>query len=117
MNWLEQPQQIDAQGRLGPIKDGLCVPYAENVFIERFKKDTGQTIVQTILDGVSIPHWYYRSEQWLDQPYLICTTSVIQPYRGPVNLAYPWLYGPGTFRVDEIETQLAIEKAQIALKQ
>ncbi len=109
----QEPQQMDEKGKLGPLRD-VCIVVAERTFIARFGQDTEPTIAQMIVRGEPVPHWYYRSKEWVDQPYFI-PRELIQPYRGPAKSAYPWLYGEGTFRVDESETLLAIKNAQAAL--
>ena len=64
-----------------------------------------------ILHGKLVPHWYYRSNEWIDQPYF--NPSVfLQPYIGPPEKALSILYGRNTFRVDEEATYLALQIAE-----
>jgi hypothetical protein len=102
------PRQMDEEGNLGPVKD-ICLVVAERVFRQRWGKDTNPCIVQMILDGRPQQHWYYRSDQWLDQPFEFMSLF-IQAYRGEVLMAYPWLYGEDTYSIDQEETQRIIKQ-------
>ncbi len=93
-----EAQQLDDKGKLGPIQD-ICVVAAQRAYLKRRNQDTNPQIVQMVLCGEVIPHWYYRSDEWIDQPYFI-PQNFVQPYRGPVVSAYPWLYGEKTYVVD-----------------
>jgi hypothetical protein len=94
------PKQLNKNNRLGPIRD-ICVVAAQRAYLERKEADTNPQIVQMVLRGkVLINHWYYRSDQWVEQPYFI-PFFVLQPYRGPANYASPILYGQDTYIVDE----------------
>ena len=104
MLFEREPSQMDDDGKLGPIRD-ICVIAAQRTFIKRQKVDTNPTIVQMIHQHRLVPHWYYRSEQFIDQPYFI-PGQFLQPYRGPAFLANPGLYGPGTYIIDKELTKL-----------
>lgn len=93
-----QPRQLDEQGSLGPIRD-ICVVAAQRTYLKRKNTDKVPEIVQMILRGELIPHWYYRSGEWIDQPYFF-PLAFITPYRGPIESAIPLLYGIGTYIVD-----------------
>lgn len=96
--------QLNSEGRLVPWNE-ICVVAAERIFRERWELDTEQIIAQMIFKGKPIDHWYYRSKEWVEQPYFI-PSKVIQPYRGPVEYAHVWLYGEGTYLVNEKVTNL-----------
>ncbi len=102
------PRQLDSEGNLGRAKD-ICVVAAERTFKERWGKDTNPMIVQMIIFGALQDHWYYRSDQWVDQPYSL-PAMFTQPYRGDPQFAYPWLYGEGTFQRDDELTELMVEE-------
>lgn len=85
--------------------DELCLGVARRTFAERSETDTNPVIVQMVLQGRPIPHWYYRSDEWVDQPYYK-PSEFVQPYVGPVNEAMAFLYGEGTYVVDEEMTSL-----------
>lgn len=100
MRFEIEPQQMNDEGKLGPLRD-ICVVAAQKVFLARYETDTNPTIVQMILRGELVDHWYYRSEEFIDQPYFL-PAHFLQPYRGPANVANPGLYGPETYVVDGI---------------
>lgn len=100
--------QMDAEGQMGQVQD-VCIAAAEKTFRERWGKDTHPQIVQMIVFGEPIAHWYYRSDEWIDQPYAILSMFV-QPYRGEPLHAYPWLYGEGTYQVYEVLTATMIRE-------
>ena len=85
-------------GDLEPLEES-CVYRAEETFRARSKKDTNPAIVQMILNGKPINHWYYRSDQWIDQPFL--ALGKFQPYVGPANRAQRFMYGEGKYVVDQ----------------
>ena len=62
--------------------------------------DPNPQIVKMILHGASVPFLYYRSDQWIDQPYY-APNIFLQPFIGPANEALPNLYGEGTYAVQE----------------
>ena len=99
-----EPMQLGDDGKLGPVKEA-CITAAQRVFFTRMKTDTHPVLVQMIHLGELVPHWYYRSDEWIDQPYY-SPAMFLQPYRGPANLANPGLYGPGKFIIDEKYTIL-----------
>ena len=86
-------------GRLSEIEN-LCLTHAIRTFKERREADTNPQIVQMVHDGDVLGHWYYRSDEWIDQPYFI-KSRLIQLYTGPAELAMPLLYGEGTYVPDE----------------
>ena len=91
--------QIDLQGRMGPILEA-CILRAERTFLNRAPADTNPAIVRMVLRGVLIDHWYYRSCEWIEQPYF-AAGILLQPYVGSAKLARPKsLYGAGTYITD-----------------
>jgi hypothetical protein len=95
-------QYIDGKRKL---PEELCLTHAARVFRERRNADTGPKIVQMVLRNMIQDHWYYRSNEWVDQPYFSLDIG-LQPYVGPANLAPPHIYGKGTFNIDEELTML-----------
>jgi len=96
----ERVLQLDPEGNLGPLHD-ICVVIAQRNYLARKTIDTNPVLVQMILRGEElIDHWYYRSEEYIDQPFYH-PSLFLQPYRGPAYLAIPILYGPGTYLVDQ----------------
>lgn len=92
-----EPQQMNEEGHLGPIVDG-CIVAAERTFFRRKGQDTNPQIVQMILRGIPVDHFYYRSEELIDQPYYL-PSEFVPPYRGPAEDADPFMYGEGTYTV------------------
>ena len=93
-------QQLVNGELIEPPPEG-CIACAERVFKQRQKDgDTNPQIVQMKSGGYSISHWYYRSDQWIEQPYLKIS-AFIQPYVGPSNQAQKSLYGEGSFVIDK----------------
>ncbi len=95
--------QLREDGSLGPMREA-CILRAERTFKLRWKTDTNPVIAQMILRGEQIPHWYYRSDQWIDQPYFAISNGM-QPYVGPADKAPKFMYGAGTFVIDEESTE------------
>ena len=95
---MENAKQV-VNGRLSDI-ESICVTHAIKTFKERRGADTNPQVVQMVHNGDVLDHWYYRSEEWIDQPYFI-RDRLIQPYTGPAELAMPLLYGEGTYVPDE----------------
>lgn len=93
----EALQSID--GRLVPVVE-VCIEHALKTFMERRLQDAKPVIVRMVLRGHEIKHWYYKSEQWIDQPYSIHAMG-LQPYVGPASGAPAEFYGPGTFFVED----------------
>jgi len=99
-------QLIDGEFVCPPTE--ICLVAAQRVFKERMKNgDTNPQIVQMKLRGQLIPHWYYRSDQWVEQPYLKIS-DFLQPFVGPADEAMPFLYGEGSYVVDEEMTALSL---------
>ena len=97
--FIEVQQLLEDKYELGPIRD-ICVVAAQRTYLRRKDTDTNPLIVQMKVHGALISHWYYRSNEWVDQPYFM-PRDFVQPYRGPANSAYPWLYGNDTYEIDE----------------
>lgn len=96
-------QLID--GEFVPAQE-ICLVHAEVTFKERQKNgDTNPLIVQMIHLGQLIDHWYYRSDQWVDQPYFK-PSEFLQPFVGPADQANPGQYGDGSFEVDDEMTEI-----------
>jgi len=105
-----EARQLNDEGRLVSIVDYGCEIVARRVFVARFAIDTAPIIAQMIINGQEIPHWYFRSAKWIDQPYLFNIGGVlITPFRGPVYEAFPPLYGDGTFKIHEEATKSALK--------
>ena len=98
----ETLQSID--GRLEPVIE-ICMEHALKTLIERRSQDTKPVIVRMVLRGDLIDHWYYMSEQWIDQPYFIPHIN-LQPYVGPAREAPVEFYGIGTYLVEDRTNQL-----------
>jgi hypothetical protein len=109
-NTIEIPMQLNDQGNLEPLTES-CITHANRIYKERYKKDTDPVIAQMILYGELVPHWYYRSMEWIDQP-LYDLSKLLAPYRGPAQDVNPGQYGEGTYKVDEISTQIALMMAE-----
>lgn len=60
---------------------GNCYSEAEDTFRRRWNLDTNPRIVQMVHQGIPIDHWYYRSNEWISQPYA-WPEMFIQPYVG-----------------------------------
>jgi hypothetical protein len=103
-----EAKQIGRDGKLGPITD-ICEVAAENYMRERWGMDTHPCIVQMRLRGELVPHWYYRSDQWVAQPYFL-PQHFLQPYVGPSEGALPSLYGRGTYIIDSEATEIHIQR-------
>jgi hypothetical protein len=94
-------------GKLAEVQE-VCIKHAVKTFNERHQQDTNPRIVQMIHHGTPLDHWYYRSDQWIDQPYLM-EGLFIQPHVGPANMANRTLYRKeGTYREDEEATKDAL---------
>jgi len=96
--------QIDESGNLGSISES-CIERAEKTYLTRSAMDTNSLIVQMKLRGEKLlDHWYYRSDQWVDQPYF-AASILLQPYVGPASRAMKVLYGDGTYVIDKQATE------------
>jgi len=103
---LTFPTEQLVNGELISPPQEICLVCAERVFKERRENgDTNPQIVQMVSGGVPIPHWYYRSDQWIEQPYFK-PSEFIQPHVGPADQAMPFRYGEEDFIVDEEMTDL-----------
>ena len=106
------PTQQIVNGELVCPPSEICLTAAGRVFRERqIEDDTNPKIVQMILNGKLIEHWYYRSDQWIEQPYLKMS-EFLQPYIGPVDGAMPFLYGNGTYVIDEDATEIFSKRSK-----
>ena len=85
-----------------------CITKAQDTFRQRWKTDTNPQIVQMIHLGKPIDHYYYRSNEWIDQPFAD-PRKFLQPYRGPAEYANPGLYGEGKFIEDREYTATFVE--------
>ena len=72
-------QMID--GKLCEITES-CAKHAALTFDARRSQDTNQMIVQMIVRGNKIPHWYYRSNEWVEQPYSL-KEEFVDSFVGP----------------------------------
>jgi hypothetical protein len=81
---MEGKQLID--GKLVPVENN-CLYIALQTYKQRHETDKNPVIVQMVIDDfVIIPHWYYRSDDWIEQQFLYPWDSIF-PYVGPVSLA------------------------------
>lgn len=97
--------QLLVEGELVPAGGKSCIKCAEQAFEERLKKgDTNPQIVQMILMGKPTKHFYYRSDQWIEQP-LYKPSAFIPCYVGPADQANPCFYGEGTYQIHESLTR------------
>lgn len=110
INQMIEARQIDRSGKLGPMMD-ICEVAAQNTMKERWGKDTDPSIVQMILRKQLVPHWYYRSNEWIAQPYYL-PKYFLQPYVGPSKDAPPHLYGEGTYILDKEATKYSLKLAK-----
>jgi hypothetical protein len=95
-------------GKIGPVKE-ICVDHALATFLERRERDTNPKIVKMLVNGKPISHWYYRSEEWIDQPYYM-GRFLVQPYVGPANgLGALVLYQEDMFVEDESMMEIAVD--------
>jgi hypothetical protein len=86
---MESKQLID--GKLVDAENN-CLYVALQTYKQRCKIDKNPLIVQMIIDDFKIvPHWYYRSDNWIEQHFLIPGDN-IKPYIGPVKSAEARLY-------------------------
>ena len=67
-------------GKLCEITES-CVKHAVQTFNARRSQDTDQMIVQMIVRGNKVPHWYYRSNEWVEQPYAL-REQFVDPFIG-----------------------------------
>ena len=90
---------------------GSCVEVAVRKLIERKEIDTNPIIAQMKrpADHILIPHWYYRSDDYIYQPEDIKLTAGITKFVGSPEDAPEEMYGEGTFRVCEELTEKANE--------
>ena len=95
--------QLDEKGVLGPITES-CISRANKTFISRAATDTDPFIVKMIFAGKEVPHWYYRSNEWIDQPFYSLGRYLL-PYVGPVEEGDPYLYGEGTYIIERSATE------------
>lgn len=97
---LSKVGQLKEDGSLGPLEEA-CILRAGKTFRNRFKTDTNPSIVRMVVGGKPINHWYYRSDQWIDQPYFSVDPSLpLQSYVGPTNMAPRFSYKEGTYIID-----------------
>jgi len=99
--------QLSKEGTLFPFKDS-CIKVATETFLAR-STDQNRRIVQMILYGNLIPHWYYRSDQWIYQPFLNISKGIIHYVGDPKN-ADSNLYGEGTYQLDEYNTSYLLKQ-------
>jgi len=85
----------------------ICLVHALKTFAARNRIDTQAQIVQMIVRNIARTHWYYKSAEWIEQPYLI-KDLLVAPFTGPVQECHLYmLYGQGTYRPSEAATRLA----------
>ena len=98
-------------GKFVPAQE-ICLAHAKKTFAERLNGDTNPQIVQMKLRGQPIPHWYYRSDQWVDQPYFK-PSEFLQPFVGPTEQANPGLFGDDTYEIDHEMTDVFRRKHDV----
>lgn len=92
------------------VGDYGCIPYARKLFKNRVGKDTRQMIVGMLSkDQKFLGHWYYRSDQFIGNPFVIMDTdgNDIPTFVGDTKDAPREYYGNGRFKVDKEETEEA----------
>ena len=87
------------------LRDGALTPGAENCVMhasmtwkERAASDTNPLIVQAFIGGVEKPYYYYRSDEWVDQPLFHEQDPCFTPYVGPAESAPVEVYGVDKFK-------------------
>ncbi len=93
-------QLID--GELRDIKTS-CISQAYRTFAERSATDANPRIVQMQINGALVDHWYYRSDNWIDQPF--SHSSGLVAYVGEAEGDVPEELGEGTYLVDKESTE------------
>lgn len=93
-------------GRIDPGFRESCIEVAEGVFAKRAGKDSNPMIARVVRGGERIGHWYYRSDEWIYQPFF--AMSLVMPYEGPARLAKIAQYGEGRYERDEEATEYAM---------
>ena len=84
----------------------ICLAHAIRTFLQREQTDTNPLIVRMVINGEPIDHWYYRADDYVDQPYFIAS-KWIQPLIGNPVEGFPLHYGEGTYEVDRDSMRLA----------
>lgn len=95
-----RPRRV-VDGHLQEIM-GTCIDEAVKTFKERWGRDTNPRIVQMIHQGQRIDHWYYRSNEWISQPYA-WPKIFMQPYVGSANELGAVRYGEKSYFYGEDE--------------
>ncbi|PIN79524.1 hypothetical protein COV16_03755 [Candidatus Woesearchaeota archaeon CG10_big_fil_rev_8_21_14_0_10_34_8] len=89
-----------------------CINHAYRTYAKRADQDTNPVIARMLVDGKPVDHWYYRSDEWIDQPYELSMIG-FPAYVGPAdNRKIKFIYGEGNFIVETKYTEdiaLAVE--------
>jgi hypothetical protein len=102
---FEPPEILNEEGHLEPWKGEACITTAMRIYSKRKDIDTNSRIVRMVIDGKLVDHWYFRSDQWIEQPFY-SPKKCLLPYRGAAADADPSLYGEGTYQTDEKMNQV-----------
>ncbi len=107
----EQRPRLIVDGHLEEIL-GTCSDEAEKTFRNRWGQDTNPRIVQMVHQGQPIDHWYYRSDQWISQPYA-WPAIFLQPYVGSTTEIGAIKYGERSYIYgdnEKLSTEILIEE-------
>ena len=91
--------QLREDGTIGPLEEA-CITRAHKTFRTRCKIDTNPTIVRMLHNGKPIDHWYYRSDQWIDQPFHFPQLGMFA-YVGAPTSATKVIYSKENYIVDQ----------------
>lgn len=108
---IENRPRLLVDGDLRELLGG-CVSEAQKTFRERWGTDTNPRIVQMVLQGKPIDHWYYRSDQWISQPF-VAPDIFMQSYVGPTDTLEAIKYGERSYLYGDEEkllTEMLIEE-------
>jgi len=90
-----------------------CINHAYRTYAKRADQDTNPVIARMLVDGKPVDHWYYRSDEWIDQPYDLTMVFGFPAYVGPAdNRQIQYIYNKRTFVVETEHTKdiaLAVE--------
>lgn len=83
------------------VTERSCVYVAKQAYFRRARLDTSAQIVEVLSSGHPQNHWYYRSDQWIEQPFLLLSIFM-QPYVGRFEdcLFLSTIYSSDRYRVD-----------------
>ncbi len=104
-NWV-RIKELEAN--IVNLKETLAFAQSEHNAAATMKKRWGQytdpSIAEITIPGKPTPLYYYRSNEWISQPFDIPSLGITS-YSGPIDSAPPEMYGPGTFTINYSITQ------------